>query len=88
MYVFLFQKKEEAFKNSWTHSSLNYARDNWSASYINQEFPHIFHYCFPLLVCEFHSLKIFTDTLLLNMPITVNLEVMLLALILKMPEIF
>lgn len=55
---------------------------------MNQKFPHIFHYCFPFLVYE-SGLKIFTDTLLLikhASQITVNLEVMLLALILKIPE--
>lgn len=57
---------------------------------MSQKFPHTFHYCFPFLVYK-SSLKTFTDTLLLikhGSPITVNLEVMLLALILKMPEHF
>lgn len=78
MYIFLFQKKKKHKKFLATFTFELCKRQ--LKCFLNK--PGISTYISLLLPTPclwVHSLKIFSDTLLLNMPITINLEVMLLA---------
>lgn len=82
MYVFVFPKKK-ALKKFRKHS-LNYVRDNWELPKCLRNI-RVYFTSFPLLCLCIHQLKMFFD-MLLNMPMTINLEVKLLAFILKMSD--